>query len=135
MAPSNTARKYQRRVVVDKSRTCRPLPSKSAYLAQEKVTQEHISRAVVSNVREILSVASKVASMPDREAMQLYHDLVDKELVSSLTPAERFELERIEARLDASERDTEIETRNHEMETERARILDSIRTLLAGLKR
>ncbi len=96
--------------------------------------QEPVSRAVAANIRQILSVASTVASMPNREAMQRYHELVDKELVYSLTPSERFELERIEARLDAGERDTKIEVQNKRMEAERARILDSIQTLLAGLK-
>ncbi len=72
--------------------------------------------------------------MPDREAMQRYHSLIDKKLLASLTPTERFELERIEARLDAADRDPAIEARDHEMNIERKRILDSIHTLLAKLQ-
>jgi hypothetical protein len=72
--------------------------------------------------------------MPDREAIQRYHALIDKSLVMSLSPTERFELERIEARLDAGDRDPLVEKRNREMATERARILDSIHTLLAKLQ-
>ena len=90
---------------------------------------------IASNIREILSVASRVASMPDREAIQRYHSLIDKQLVASLNPTERFELERIETRLDASDRDPVIEARDREMEAERSRILDSIHTLLAKLER
>ena len=89
--------------------------------------------AIASNIREVLSVASKVASMPDREAIQRYHDLIDKKLVTSLTPTERFELERIEARLDAGDRDPLIEARDRELESDRARLLDSIHTLLTRL--
>jgi hypothetical protein len=73
--------------------------------------------------------------MPDRDAIQRYHSLIDKKLVSSLTPTERFELERIETRLDAVDRDPVIEARDREMEAERARILDSIQTLLTKLQR
>jgi len=73
--------------------------------------------------------------MPDREAMQRYHSLIDKKLLASLTPAERFELERIEARLDAADRDSIIEARDNQMDADRTRILESIHTLLAKLQR
>ena len=73
--------------------------------------------------------------MPDREAIQRYHALIDKQLAASLTPTERFELERIETRLDAVDRDPVIEARDREMESERARILESIHALLARLQR
>ena len=90
--------------------------------------------AIASNIREVLSVASRVASMPDREAIQRYHNLIDKKLVMSLTLTERFELERIEARLDAGDRDPLIEARDRELEADRARVLDSIHTLLTRLQ-
>jgi hypothetical protein len=93
-----------------------------------------VSSATASNIREILSVASRVASMPDREAIQRYHNLIDKGLLAPLSLSERFELERIEARLDAGQRDPLVEKRNREMAAERARILDSIHTLLAKLQ-
>jgi hypothetical protein len=72
--------------------------------------------------------------MPGGEAAQRYHSLTDKKLVDLLTPTERFELERIEARLDATDRDPVIEARDREMEAERSRILDSIQGLLAKLE-
>jgi hypothetical protein len=72
--------------------------------------------------------------MPDREAIQRYHDLIDKKLVASLTPAERFELERIETRLEANDRDPQIEARDRELEAERTRVLGSIHALLAKLQ-
>ena len=73
--------------------------------------------------------------MPDRDAIQRYHSLIDKKLATSLTPTERFELERIEARLDAGERDQLIEARASEYEAERAQVLDSIHTLITKLKK
>ena len=72
--------------------------------------------------------------MPDREAMQRCHSLVDKNLAAALTPAERFELERIETRLDSADRDPVVEAQDRQMEAERARILDSIHTLLVKLQ-
>ena len=96
--------------------------------------QESVPNAIAARIREVLSVASRVASMPDREAIHRYHFLTDKSLAGSLSPTERFELERIEARLDAAHRDPLIEARNRELAGERAEILDSIRTLLTKLQ-
>jgi len=121
--------------MVGKLRTCRPLVPKLGLVGSEKRVQEPVSSAIASNIREVLSVASRVASMPDREAMQRYHSLIDKKLLASLTPAERFELERIEARLDAADRDSIIEARDNQMDADRTRILESIHTLLAKLQR
>jgi len=73
--------------------------------------------------------------MPDREAAKRYHELVDKQLETLLTPAERFELERIEARLDANDRDPLIEAQDRSWEADRERLLDSIGTLLARFHR
>jgi hypothetical protein len=73
--------------------------------------------------------------MPDREAAQRYHELVDKQFEVPLTPAERFELERIEARLEAGDRDPLIEAQDHSWEADRERLLDSISTLLARFHR
>src|SRR5271165_3683611 len=53
---------------------------------------------------EALTVASRIASMADRELRQRFHELVDKGLGPGLSVLERFELERIEARLDAEDR-------------------------------
>ncbi len=134
MAASKLARNYQRTAASPKYPTCRPLRRRTAPLAPDEAIRQPVSNANASNIRDILSVASRVASMPDREAIQRYHNLIDKSLVMSLSPTERFELERIEARLDAGDRDPLVETRNREMAAERARILDSIHTLLAKLR-
>ena len=52
--------------------------------------------------------------MPDVEAAQRYHELIDKQLDASLTVAERFELERIEARLNAGDRAPLIDAQDRE---------------------
>lgn len=84
---------------------------------------------------EALTVASRIASMADRDVRQRYHELVDKGLESGLTVLERFEMERIEARLDAEERDPQIEARDRQWETERTELLQSIEDLLLKLRR
>lgn len=134
MAASKLARNHQGTTAFAKHLTCRPLRRKTGPVASDEAIRQPVSNAIASNIRDILSVASRAASMPDREAIQRYHALIDKSLVMSLSPTERFELERIEARLDAGDRDPLVEKRNREMATERARILDSIHTLLAKLQ-
>jgi hypothetical protein len=59
---------------------------------------------------------------------------VDARLERELTVLERFELERIEAQLDAEERSTELESRDQEWESERTELLKSIEDLLARLR-
>ncbi|SPF47112.1 hypothetical protein SBA4_3630032 [Candidatus Sulfopaludibacter sp. SbA4] len=73
--------------------------------------------------------------MADREVRQRYHELVDKDLGSGLTVLERFELERIEVRLDAEDRDPQIEARDRQWEAERTELLQSIEDLLLKLRR
>jgi len=73
--------------------------------------------------------------MADGEVRLRYHELVDKDLGSGLTPLERFELERIEARLDAEDRDPQIEARDRRWETERTELLQSIEDLLLELRK
>ena len=60
---------------------------------------------------------------------------VDKGLEPQLTVLERIEMERIEARLDAEERDPQIEARDRQWETERTELLQSIEDLLLKLRR
>jgi hypothetical protein len=80
-------------------------------------------------------VASRIASMADREVRQRYHELVDKRLGSELTVLERFEMERIETRLNAEDRDPEIEARDRQWEMERTVLLASIEDLLLRLRK
>jgi hypothetical protein len=96
--------------------------------------QEPVHTAIASNIRDVLSAASRIASMHDEEAMQTYHSLMDKKLDGSLSQIELFELERIEIRLDARDRDPVIEARDREMEAERTQILHSIQKMLAKLE-
>jgi hypothetical protein len=84
---------------------------------------------------DALAVASRIAVMADREVRQRYHELVDKRLVSKLTVLERFELERIETRLDAEDRDPQIEARDRQWEMERTQLLESIQNLLLKLQK
>jgi hypothetical protein len=80
-------------------------------------------------------VASRISWLPDREVRQRYHELVDKRLGSELTILERFELERIETRLDAEDRDPEIEARDRHWEMQRTELLESIGDLLLKLRK
>lgn len=114
--------------------TCAPRARRRRVGVADKARLAPASADIASNVREVLSVASRIAEMPDREVLDRYHALVDKQLITSLTLTERFELERIEARLDANDRDPLVEARNREWEAERIRILDSIQSLIAKLQ-
>jgi len=104
-------------------------------LPSDKAGEAPLSAAVAANIREVLAVASRVASMPDREAAQRYHDLIDRQLGSALTTTERFELERIEARLEARDRNPLIEQRDREWEARRRQLLESVHTLLTRFQK
>ena len=84
---------------------------------------------------EAQKTASRIASLPDNELRQRYHELVDKRLTSQLTVLERFELERIGVRLDAEDRDPKIEARDRQWEMERTALLQSIEDLLLKLRK
>jgi hypothetical protein len=102
---------------------------------QDAIASQILASLAEEDDRAVLSVASKVASMPDREAAQRYHDLVDKQLDAPLAATEHFELERIEARLDAGDRNPLLEARDREWETDRTRLLDSIHVLLTRFQK
>jgi len=70
--------------------------------------------------------------MPLPDVLARYHELVDKK--PNLSPIERFELERIDTRLDAEDFDPEQEARNREWEQKRSKLLDSIEDLLDRLR-
>lgn len=88
-----------------------------------------------ANVSEWQAVASRIASMADSEIRGRYHELVDKGLDSALTALERIELECIETRLDAKDRDPKVEAQDRKWEMERAELLESIENLLRRLRR
>jgi hypothetical protein len=60
--------------------------------------------------------------------------LVDKRLAEKLNAAECSELEQIENRLDAEERDPEFEARDRQWDLERTSLLNSIGDLLVRLR-
>jgi hypothetical protein len=84
--------------------------------------------------REVLTMASSIASMTAEEVNERYHCLVDEGLRRELTPLERFELERIETRLDIEDRDVNLEASDRDWELRRADLLESIVNLVGILK-
>ena len=73
-----------------------------------------------------------IASMSDHEVRDRYHDLVDKR--PDLNALERLELERIEARLDADDRDPRMEAQECQWQEERVELINSVEELLARLR-
>ncbi len=118
-----------------KPRACGPPRQRIGSLPSAKAGEAPISQTVDANIREVLAVASRVASMPDQEAAQRYHDLVDRQLAAPLTATERFELERIEVRLEARDRNPVIEERDREWEARRRQLLDSVHALLTRFRK
>jgi len=83
-------------------------------------------------VIKVIELASRTASMSDREVRERYHELVDRR--PELNALEHFELERIEARLDAEDRDPELEARERQWENERTELINSVEELLSRLR-
>lgn len=102
------------------------LPSQRARISQDDVFEAHR--------REVLAMASSIASMADDKVNERYHCLVDEGLRRELTPLERFELERIETRLDVEDRDVNLEASDLDWELRRADLLESIANLVGMLK-
>jgi hypothetical protein len=128
---------FHRRVEYSTRRNCAPRSSHrlwpGKYAMPSRRPTPAVNRGAVDT--EVLAVASRIASMADREVRQRYHELVDKRLVSELTVLERFELERIETRLDAEDEDPRIEARDRQWEMERTQLLESIQDLLLRLQK
>jgi hypothetical protein len=100
--------------------------------AMEQVTKERAgaSRNVGNN--KAVEIASRIEAMPIGQVRELYHELVDKKPILSST--ERFEFERVRARLDAEDFDAEQEARNRAWERRQKEVLDSIEDLLDRLR-
>jgi GTP1/Obg family GTP-binding protein len=77
---------------------------------------------------EVQKVIARIKSMSDHQVRERYHELVDKR--PDLNALERFELERIEAHLDAEDRDPQLEAREREWQEERVQLLNSVEELL-----
>lgn len=85
-----------------------------------------------ARTKRVLDVASAIATMPEDRVRERYHELVDKK--PNLSPLERFEFERIEARLDAEDVDAAQEARNRDWDRRRNELLDSIGSLVDRLR-
>jgi hypothetical protein len=98
----------------------------------EQVTKERAgaSRNVGNN--KAVEIASRIEAMPIDQVRELYHELVDKR--PNLSSGERFEFERVKARLDAEDFDAEQDARNRTWEQKRRAVLDSIEDLLDRLR-
>lgn len=107
-----------------------PWPGKHAPATRATKYATNGGTAAVSDGQKI---ASRIASLPDDEVRHRYHELVDQRLGGELTLLERFELERIETRLDAEDRDSQIDERDRQWEIERTELLESIKDLLSKL--
>jgi len=70
--------------------------------------------------------------MNGQEVRDRYHKLIDKR--PCLEALERFELDEIAGRLDAEDRDTQLEARERQWQEERFELLNSVQDLLAKLR-
>jgi len=70
--------------------------------------------------------------MNGQEVRDRYHKLIDKR--PGLEALERFELDEIAGRLDAEDRDTQLEARERQWQEERFELLNSVQDLLAKLR-
>ena len=82
--------------------------------------------------RDVVELASNVEAMSGDRVLERYHELID--LRPNLSLLERFELERIEARLDADDIDLGQEARNRDWDRRRTQLLDSIEDLIDRLR-
>lgn len=86
--------------------------------------------------KEASAIIHKVAVLPEDELIARYHELIDPRFERPLDYKERFELERIEARLDAAcEADLErVIAARGAWEADRTKLISSLEQLLADLR-
>lgn len=82
--------------------------------------------------KKVLDLASKIDTLSEDKVRERYHELVDKR--PGLSLIERFEMERIRARIDVVDFDPQLEARNREWERKRTEVLDSIEDLLDRMR-
>ena len=118
---------------------CRNRVLRSTHAAREPIKTSRFSKdpdmhaEIGPEVQKVIALASRVASMGDHQIRERYHELVDKH--PTLNALERFELERIEARLDAEDRDPRLEARERQWQEERVELINSVEELLGRLRR
>lgn len=86
--------------------------------------------------KEASAIILKAATLSEDQLLARYHELVDQRFERPLDYKERFELERIEARLDAAcEADMErVAAARGAWETDRTKLISSLEQLLADLR-
>lgn len=84
----------------------------------------------------VQSIVSTVNRFPLDRLLHRYHELVDKRLAATIDFIETFELERIEARLDAEDRrvDKRAEALYEQLEQRQEAVLESIEHLIKRLR-
>lgn len=97
---------------------------------REPGTRKHLE--IRPEEQKVNAVASRIESMSDHQVRERYHELVDRR--ADLNALERFELGRIEARLDAEDKDSKLEARERQWQEERVELLNSVDDLLARLR-
>jgi hypothetical protein len=97
----------------------------------ERGTTSRADAAENSAIRKVLALASEIENMGSDALRERYHELIDKRPMSSI---ERFELDRIKARLDREDFDAEQDARDRDWERRRTEVLDSIEGLLDRLR-
>jgi len=100
--------------------------------AMGQVRQERATASRNAANNKAVEIASRIEAMPIGQVRELYHELVDKK--PNLSSTERFEFERVKARLDAEDFDADLEARNREWERRQKEVLDSIEGLLDRLR-
>jgi ribosome assembly protein YihI (activator of Der GTPase) len=108
------------------------VPAREARKQSHELSNKQNAYAETSpQVIKVIELASRIASMSDSQVRERYHELVDGR--AELNALERFELERIETRLDAEDRDPQLEARERQWEDEGIELINSVKELLAKL--
>jgi hypothetical protein len=116
-----------------RSRVKRPILSARPGTKSHEFPEESSTHAETGpHVQKVIALASRIASMSDQDVRERYHELIDER--PRLSPLERFELERIEARLDAEDRDAQLEVRERKWREDRAELINSVEKLLVKLR-
>lgn len=103
-------------------------------------TRKHRTRGLDYTITHassaLQSIVSAVNELPPDELLDRFHELLDARLAETIDVLEGFELEMIEARLDAEDRvaDASAETRYKQWKQRQAAVLESIEHLIKRLR-
>ena len=124
--------RYQNKRPSCRNRTYKIVTKESAKQGSDRLPKTEAATELSPEVQRVIEVASRIASMSDDQVRARYHELVDKR--PALDALERFELERIEARLDAEDTDPALQRREREWQEQRRELMDSVEALLTRLR-